>query len=24
VWQRTHALKAEEHEFPASLWTRSP
>ena len=24
VWQRTHVLRAEEHEFPAGLWTRSP
>jgi len=24
VWQRTHALRPEEHEFPANLWTRLP
>jgi hypothetical protein len=22
VWQRTHSLAPEEHEFPASLWAR--
>jgi hypothetical protein len=24
VWQRTHTLTPAEHEFPASLWSRSP